>query len=327
VTFASPENAAVLALDIGATKLAVGVVAADGRVIAQTRRPTPRQPGQAIACLLEMGLEMRTRSAGEGARLVAAGIACGGPLDLERGLVLSPPNLPGWDEVPISDLVAYEYGLPVFLQNDAAAGALATCFWDNPNRYRDVAYVTVSSGIGCGVVSDGRLYAGNSGNGTELGHIPLIWGGRPCRCGLSGCAEAYLSGTSIGERFSELSGRGPFTAEEVAVLAAGGDPEAEAFWQDTMFMLRRLARAAADLFDPALLVLGGGVTDAPARLLDPVFGDSGQGVSMAGGVGKSMVVRRTGFGRNSGVLSAAAVAWNDLAPDGLGTIGVRVWSS
>lgn len=327
MTFASPENAAVLALDIGATKLAVGIVTADGRVIAQMRRPTPRQPGRAIACLLEMGREMQARAAGEGARLIAVGIACGGPLDLERGLVLSPPNLPGWDEVPISDMAAEASGLPAFLQNDAAAGALATCFWDNPSRDRDVAYITVSSGIGCGVVSDGRLYAGNSGNGTELGHIPLIWGGRQCRCGQSGCAEAYLSGTSIGERFSEVSGRGPFTAEQVALLAAGGDSEAEAFWQDTMFMLRRLARAAADLFDPALLVLGGGVTDAPAHLLDPVFGGSGQGASMAGDVGKSMVVRRTGFGRNSGVLSAAAVAWNDLAPEGLGTIGVRVWNS
>jgi glucokinase len=316
----------VLALDIGATKLAVGLVDADGRVIAQARRPTPRVAREAIDCLLDMGRQMMTRAAGEGLRLAGTGIACGGPLDLERGLVLSPPNLPGWDEVPIADLARQVSGLPVSLQNDAAAGALATCFWDNPAGDRDVAYITVSSGIGCGVVSDGRLYAGSSGNGTELGHIPLIWGGRACRCGLSGCAEAYLSGTSIGERFGEATGRGPFTAEQVAQLAAGGDAEAQAFWMDTMLMLRRLARAAADLFDPALLVLGGGVTDAPPQLLAPVFDTAGQAASMVGDVGKAMVLRRTGFGRNSGVLSAAAVAWNDLVPNGRERIGVRAWS-
>jgi len=311
-----PDDNTLIALDIGATKLAAGVVLSDGRVVAEVRNPTPNGPDAALRLLVDMGRDMLARARNEGFMPVAVGIACGGPLDMAERLILSPPNLPGWDRVPIGRIVTDALGLPAHLQNDAGAGALATYLWDNPDGHRDVGYMTVSSGIGCGMINDGRLYAGYTGNGTELGHIPLIWQGRRCGCGQAGCAEAYISGTSIGRRFTEARNDGQtYTAEDVARLATQGDTTAAAFWAETMLMLRRLTRAAIDLFDPALLCLGGGVTNAPRALLAPALDDEGS-TSMAEDVGRSVTIRLTGFGRHSGVLSAAAIAANALAPQG-----------
>lgn len=257
-----------------------------------------------------------------GERPCAVGIACGGPLDLDRGLVLSPPNLPDWDRVPIVDVMSERFGRPAFLQNDAGAGALATYLWDNPDAVEDVTYITVSSGVGCGVINAGTLYVGHSGNGTELGHIPLVFDGRACRCGQSGCVEAYVSGTAIGERFCEQwPDRPKVSARDIAGLASDGDADARAHWHNSMMMLNRVVRAAVDLFDPALLCVGGGVTDAPAGLLEPAFAVSGGG--LGSGAATGLTIRRTGFGTRSGVLSAAATAWNELGLTGKRTVGLR----
>lgn len=308
----------MLAVDIGATKLAAGLVGADGAVYAHDRMPTPAGCGAALDALLAMGRALVDKAGHEGIAIGATGIACGGPLDLENGLVLSPPNLPDWDQVPICAIMADAFGHTAFLQNDAAAGVIATYLWDNPGHCVDIVYITVSSGVGCGVISNGALYVGSHGNGSELGHIPLIWDGRPCRCGQTGCIEAYVSGTSIGERFTEHCrafdprSSDVFSAEQVARMAAAGDARAVAFWAESMRMLRRATQASIDLFDPAFVTLGGGVTEAGDELMQHVFAPAGYNGALSARTGKLAPVRRTGFGRNSGVTSAAAVAWNEI---------------
>ncbi|MDF0595151.1 ROK family protein [Psychromarinibacter halotolerans] len=307
---------AALAVDIGATKLAVGLVGSDGRVQHQERAASPRRVSESLALLDTLAKRALDVAEAQGRPVSGVGIACGGPLDLARGLVLAPPNLPDWTCVPIRDRMADLSGAPAYLQNDAGAGAIASYLWDNPDHAADVTYVTVSSGVGCGVILDRALMTGHSGNGSELGHIPLIYGGRPCKCGQAGCVEAYVSGTSIGERYAEAHGGPAVTAHDIADRAAQGDNSARAHWIESMQMLNRVIRAAVDLFDPALVCLGGGVTDADAALLAPALDFGGTG-GMSDAVGRGLSVRRTGFGRDSGVVSAAAVAWNEIgAADG-----------
>lgn len=301
----------VLGIDIGATKMAAGVVESSGAILSQDRSASPRTVEPCLDLIDTLARRMIAAATAEGARVVGVGIACGGPLDLARGLVLSPPNLPDWDGVPIRDRMRDLAGAPAYLQNDAAAGAIASYLWDNPDHVSDVTYVTVSSGVGCGVITNGTLVTGHSGNGSELGHIPLVYGGRPCKCGLAGCVEAYVSGTAIGERYSEEFGGEAVTAKVIAERAIGGDAQARTYWAGSMQMLNRVARAGVDLFDPALLCIGGGVTDADPDLFAPALDFNGSG-GMSAGIGKDITVRRTGFGRNSGVLSAAAVAWNEI---------------
>lgn len=312
VGLAVPDEAVVLAIDIGATKLAVGLVNGNGKVIKQSRRPNPGHVGGALKSLLESATALFGHEEGLHARLVAVGIACGGPLDIESGMVLSPPNLPDWDRIAIVEIFRKEFGVPVFLENDATAGALATLRWDNPSELKNIVYVTVSSGIGCGVISQGVPLKGHTGNGSELGHIPLVLNGRQCPCGQQGCAEAYVSGISIGQRFQELHTVSNITAVEVADLASQGNEQALEHWHGSMLMLRRVLRAALELFNPGLLVVGGGVTEASDALFGPALDLASDGALLSYAPDDYPTVRRTSFGRSSGVTSAAAVAWSQV---------------
>ncbi|WHP16388.1 ROK family protein [Cellulomonas sp. ES6] len=269
----------VLALDIGGTKLAVAVVTVDGAVHGLRIRPTRREEGPqaVIRRLFDMGHEA-VAEAGLGP-VGAVGIACGGPLDAPAGLLQSPPHLPGWDDIPIGPLASQEFGVPFALENDATAAAVAEHRYGAGRGLRSLVYLTVSTGIGGGVILDGRLHRGAAGNGGELGHITVRRGGRACSCGRAGCIEAYASGTSIAQRAGEalaadpgstLAGLPAVTAADVSAAAAAGDPLARSLWDETTDLLGCAVADLVNVLEPELVVLGGGVTRSGAMLLDPV---------------------------------------------------------
>src|SRR5215213_2964392 len=138
-----------------------------------------------------------------GSRLAAAGIGCGGPLDRRRGLILSPPNLPGWDEFPVVKLVEERLGVPALLDNDANAAALGEHRHGAGRGYRHLVYITISTGIGGGVIVRGELVHGVYDGAGEVGHMTVLPGGPECGCGGRGCLEALCSGTSIARRARE----------------------------------------------------------------------------------------------------------------------------
>jgi glucokinase len=273
--------ARVLALDIGGTKLAAGVVSADGRVHSFVERPSlaGRGPDDMLERLFTLGREA-LEVAGVGAdEIMAVGIGCGGPLDVVRGLVQGPPNLPGWDDVPIVGQAEKAYGVPARLENDAVAAALGEYQHGAGRGTQSMVYLTISTGVGGGVILDGRLMRGRSGNGGEIGHMIVVHDGRPCPCGSRGCLEAYCSGTSIAARARELLDGGAesvlsslvnLTAADVSYAAADGDPFAAALWDDTTDILGTGVASLSNLFEADVIVLGGGVTRSGDRLLLPV---------------------------------------------------------
>ncbi|CAL8972638.1 ROK family protein [Cellulomonas sp. 73-145] len=281
---ASPDHSdgagpAVLALDIGGTKLAVGVVTPDGSVHGLLIEPTRREtgPSAVLAHLFDMGRRSMAQ-AGLGP-VRAVGISCGGPLDPASGVLLSPPHLPGWLGVPVGDLATAEFGVPAMLENDATAAALGEFRYGAGRGTTTMLYLTVSTGVGGGAVIDGRLHHGAAGNGGEFGHLTLQRGGRLCSCGRRGCVEAYVSGTSIAERAAErLSRPGPsslrslpaVTAADVAAAAAARDRLATEVWDETVDLLGCAVTDLVNVFEPDLVVLGGGVTRSGALLLEPV---------------------------------------------------------
>src|SRR5918992_2858635 len=195
-----------LALDIGGTKLAAGVVDASGRVHSFALEPSRGEEGpQAVlARLFALGRRAVAESGIAWADIGRVGIGCGGPLDAARGVVLSPPHLPGWTDVPVTALAQQEYDLPAVLENDATAAAAAEHRYGAGAGTRNLIYLTISTGVGGGIVIDDRLYRGSMGNGGELGHVTIDCSGRRCHgCGRLGCLEAYVSGTSIAERAQE----------------------------------------------------------------------------------------------------------------------------
>ena len=254
-----------LAFDIGATKLAVALIAADGGVVRIDRTPTLRDEGP--EAVLDRLFALAGRVRGDAA-VVAAGIACGGPLDTRTGVLLGPLHLPGWDHVEIVRLVQERFGVPAVLANDASAGTWGEFRVGAAKGAGSAVYLTVSSGLGGGAVLDGRLLTGATTNGGELGHVVVRPGGRRCTCGRRGCAEAYIAGTQLVGRAQEAmaAGRASVLADEPAldveaiVRHTADDALARELWTEALDCLGELAIDLVDVFEPEVLVLDGGLT-------------------------------------------------------------------
>jgi len=315
---ASGTPTRVLALDIGGTKLAAGVVDGAGRVHSFVTRPSRTERGvdEVLEELFAVGRAALEASDDDGAEIDAIGIGCGGPLDADSGILLAPPHLPGWRDVPVTSLAAREYGVPATLENDATAAAAGEHRWGAGSGTRNMVYLTLSTGVGGGVVIDGRLYRGASGNGGELGHVTVDWRGRPCRgCGRRGCLEAYVSGTSIAERAQE-AGLEVSTAEEVTSAARTGDPRAVAVWEETLAALACGVISIVNLFEPELVVIGGGVSRAGEQLLAPLRERVRAGAMRP--AGEAVRIVRSALGDHVGVVGAAAIVYERAALDGNG---------
>lgn len=327
----SAADEAVLGLDIGGTKLAAGVVRADGTLLSFAVCPTGAQDGPeaGLKRLFDLGEEALTRAAPPGSRplrLTGTGIGCGGPLDSAAGVLQCPPHLPGWTDVPVVARAAERFGMPAVLDNDGTAGAAGEWRFGAGRDSRHLLYLTVSTGIGGGAVLDGRTFRGAAGNGGEPGHVTVRSGGRLCRgCGRHGCLEAYASGTSIAERAADavaeaatagvhttLAACDPLTAAEVSAAAGEGDPVALEVWQETVHTLADGLTSLVNLFEPDLLVLGGGVTRSGDQLLAPVR--RLVAAQAMGPAARAVRITRAARGEHNGVLGAAAIAFERLTP-------------
>lgn len=273
-------------VDIGGTKCAVTVGEAEGdppRILGRRAFPTPPTPGEAMARAVA---ELSALCAELGASPAAAGVSCGGPLDSAGGLVLSPPNLPGWDGVDVLTPLCAALGAPAALQNDANACALAEWRWGAGRGLRHVVFLTFGTGMGAGLILDGRLYAGASDMAGEVGHVRLAEHG-PAGYGKLGSFEGFCSGAGIAQLArrhveAELQlGRRPalcarpedlpaLTAEAVARAARSGDPLALRVFE---VVARKLGQGLAILIDtlnPERVVIGS-IFGRQRELLEPLM--------------------------------------------------------
>jgi glucokinase len=232
-----------LAIDIGGTKLAAGLVDGDGDLLEARRTATPRRVGgdelfARLVALVSDVLGSEDKARGD---LIVCGIGCGGPMDLGKGTV-SPLNIPAWRDFPLRARMEEVTGLPVALDNDAKAFALAEG-WTGAARGRsDFLAMVVSTGVGGGVVVDGHLLDGASGNAGHVGHVIVEPEGRLCPCGARGCLEAEASGTAI----AAATGRAPAEATPEVVSRTG-------------LLVGRAVASVVSLCDIGLVVIGGSV--------------------------------------------------------------------
>jgi glucokinase len=321
----------VLALDIGGTKLAVAVVTPDGRTHGAITEPTDkhRGPDAVIAHLFDMG-HRSIAAAGLGAP-AAVGISCGGPLDAAAGVLTGPLHLPGWIDVPIVAMASEAFGAPAVVENDATAAVLGEHRFGAAQGADIALYLTLSTGVGGGSVIDGRLHRGAAGNGGEFGHVMVRPGGRRCECGRNGCLEAYASGPNIAvranellaasERDSALRAEPLGRAEHVSAAAAAGDDLAREVWDETTALLGQAVTDLVNVFEPNVVVLGGGVTRSGALLLDPVR-ETVRATAMRPAAERA-VITLAGLGDEVCVVGAGALALDlALARDLKGTARV-----
>ncbi len=276
-----------VAVDLGGTKILTALVSDAGEIVVRQRAPTPQGVGaEVVVDAMAAGIHTVLEQAGVPVEhVVAAGVGAPGPLNPRTGIVFDAPNLSGWRDVPLRDLLAARIALPVFLEHDATAAALAE-WWIGAGRgVHDLIYMTVSTGIGGGIIVHDQLLHGASGTAGEVGHMTIDVHGPPCGCGRStGCLEVLASGPAIGRMAREAIAAGRRT---VLLEMAGGDPGAigarlveAAARQGDAVAAEVFTRAATylgvgvanllNLFNPARVIIGGGVSKAAELLFDPV---------------------------------------------------------
>jgi glucokinase len=233
------------------------------------RRPT-EPSGDARADLARIAADARRLLAEAGVAasdLAAVGVSAPGPVDPVRGEVVNPPNLPGWGCVPLRAVLREELGAPVRVENDANAAALAEWRYGAGRGFEDLVYLTMSTGVGGGLVLGGRLYAGVRGNAGEIGHLPVEWDGEACACGLRGCLEAYVGGAAWTRRLRRIApargrvaelagGRERATPRHLVAAAREGDAFALAEMERWNHYLARGIAAVVFVLAPQAVILG-----------------------------------------------------------------------
>ena len=278
----------VLGIDIGGTNLVVGSVAEDGSALhALDSEPTHAEAGQTdvldrLITLAQRTIE-RTRKEVRGADIIGVGVGAPGPLDTKRGIVLLTPNL-GWVNLPLRQIIHERLGLPAALDNDANCAVLGEWWMGAARGTRNAIGITIGTGIGGGIIVDGKLYHGASDCAGEIGHTTIDTEGRRCKCGNYGCLEAYASGPNIAMRAVEEIKDGAVsrladyvggdlrqvTAQTVYQAAHDGDQLALEVVNDTAKFLGVGIANLLNVFNPEVVVVCGGVTLAGDRLFDPL---------------------------------------------------------
>jgi glucokinase len=285
-----------LGVDIGGTKVAAGLVDTNGTILFQTREAMPARGSAAegfgaVQSAIEAVFAARPEAR---ASLTGIGICAPGPLDPVTGVILNPPNVPCWRNFPLAAEVQRVIGFSARVDNDGNAAALAEAIWGAGVGYRNVFYATLGTGIGTGIVFDGRIYHGRTGSAAEGGHVAIDHNGPKCGCGKRGCVEALCSGPAIArrakERLAKVQQAGSHHAEspraesKMLALAGGnvdavnaeivaeafrqGDPLAAEVLRETADFLAIWAGNIIDLLEPDVFIFGGGL----AQLMSGFFG-------------------------------------------------------
>lgn len=313
---------AAIGIDLGGTNLKVAVVTREGLISAQRTCPVDavRGPSLVIADMVAAIDELLAENSMKRADLVGVGLGAPGPMDLRAGRIVQAANLPGWIDVPLRDELAGALGLPVIFDNDGNAAAYGE-FWVGAGRgAADMVMLTLGTGVGAGVIIDGRVLHGHFDNAAELGHMIVVPNGLPCSCGQRGCLEQYASAGNVARRArgaveagesSSLAGLihtgETIEAEHVAEHAWGGDSLARRIWDEACLYLAIACLNLQHAYNPAKVVLGGGMSQAGDFLLDEVRGHlEQQKWSLHDDLPE---VTLATLGVDAGVIGAAGLAW------------------
>ncbi|GED29274.1 ROK family protein [Brevibacillus centrosporus] len=316
------RNEYAIGLDLGGTKILAGLIDGRGQIVSQKQLPTSSDDGeQAVINRVLAAIEAVMADASvEGNQVRGVGIASAGVIDSAKNEVIFASNL-GWRNVPIGQLIQERFDLPAYLMNDANASAVAEWMWGAGKGTQNMIYVTVSTGVGAGIICNGRLLTGNDGSAGEFGHISIDWKGPICRCGNRGCLENYSSGTAIENMArtkianrdssfsgSLLEGHEALTAKQIGEAALQGDRFSIGILKQAGFYLGIGATNLIHLFNPELLVFGGGVMNSAPVILEEI--EKGVTAHCIPGLANQVRVELNQLGTESGVMGAAGLLFS-----------------
>lgn len=317
-----------VAVDLGGTKILVLIANGDGHVLSSVRKPTLATEGQ--TAVIDRIVETVREAAAEAGvtlpSLGAAGISAPGPIDRDEGVITDPPNLPGWHNVPLAQILQERLGMHAVLENDANCGALGEHQFGAGRGCKDMLYVTISTGIGGGMIVDGKLYAGASGAAGEVGHIGVAIDGPRCGAGHVGCLEALASGTAIAAQAREAIGAGrmpvtaklaeqepPLSAKSVYDASQQGEEEARSLITRAGTYFGMGLATLINVFNPQAIVVGGGLVNMGEAILKPAI-ETARNRSFAQSFSDTRILVSELRGR-AAALGAIAVAREAAAAD------------
>ena len=273
-------SAWVVGVDLGATKIALGLINPDDRIVAYRRIPTNAYEGpQAVVERIAQSVAELERELPEEQRIAALGLCSPGPIDYQAGMIIDPPNIPGLHNAPLRQMLAERLNLPVSLEHDAKAAALGEFYYGAGRGERSMVYVIVGTGVGVAIIIDGQLYRGAHNSAGEVGHITLDRHGELCSCGSRGCVETYAAGPWLARHYQralEREGQAhrradqqPVTGKLVARLAKQGDALAMQVMTQAGEALGVAVASMAMILDIELYVIGSSVAKSGDLLLEP----------------------------------------------------------
>ena len=320
----------ILGIDLGGTKILTAVTDTQGRILSRDHSITPAKEGQeaVVKSILESTGRVLDQAHITAADLVAIGLGAPGLSNPETGILFTSPNLPGWKDVHLGGIIDKELGKKVFLINDANAAAIGELRFGAARGTRNFIYITVSTGIGGGIIIDGKIYTGSTGTAGELGHMVIDDKGPPCSCGNRGCWEALASGTALARGARNRIKEGAATsilryvdgdidkvnAEAIHKAAQAGDKVASELIARTAYYLGVGLANLINIFNPEVIVIGGGLSNIGDILLKPAFEEAGRRAFKQ--AYQAVRFARAELGRNSGVLGAAVFALEQIRSTG-----------
>jgi glucokinase len=320
---AGRANLPVVAVDLGGTKIALGVVSRQYRVLAREHYPTPAETGvDSVIQRIISAIGQITASANIiSSQLGGISVAAAGAIDSRRGIITLSPNLSGWRDIPLGSIIEDRLGIRTWLLNDANAAALGEHYLGAGRGVDSLIYLAIGTGIGGAIIIDGKLYTGACGGAGEIGHMTIDTNGPRCECGNVGCLEQLAAGKAIAREAKERLGSGErstlteavagkvenITAKEVAVAAQKGDPLAGEVINSAATYLGIGMVNLVNIFNPEMIVVGGGVAKMGDLLLKPA-----RQVVMERAFPESVAAVRivtTELGDDAGLLGAAHFAF------------------
>ena len=316
----------IVGVDIGGTKVAAGLVNGRGEILSRTRTSmnATGDAAQGLAAVSEaIGSLFPGDTGAMGIKAIQAiGICAPGPLNPITGVILNPPNLRCWHNYPLAAEMKKLYGVPVEVENDANAAALAEVKWGSGRGYRNVFYATIGTGIGTGIIFDGKIYHGRTGAAGEGGHMGIDSHGPVCACGKRGCIETLAAGPGIARRarqrlaekrtsvLLELAGGDveKVNSQMVAQAASMGDAVAAEVMSETLDLLAYWLGNIVDLLEPDIIVMGGGVSSMLAPHLEEIRQRWRGACLNPAALEIPLVIAK--YGEDAGIAGAASLAPN-----------------
>ena len=309
-----------LAFDLGGTELRAALIDDAGRLLSFSSLSTDAAGGPAAVIRQIEQLAETVLAQTPGLSPIGIGIGAPGPLDPDAGVVIAAPTLVGWHEVPLADILHGHFRLPVRLENDANAAALGEWRYGAGRGAASMVFVTVSTGIGGGVIADGRILHGRRGLAAEIGHMTITSEGERCFCGAVGCFEAVASGTALGRRATactrpsdgsmlrKLAADADVTGRHVVEAAREGDADALALLTDEARLLGIGFTNLLHLYSPDVLVMGGGISHGFDLLHDQMVMTVRERAMPAY---RDVPIVAAQLGRHAGLIGAASLIFDD----------------